>query len=86
MEKADFSFQRIEKKHQTLVQGWLQKKHVQPYYYGEGLQNTLKNLDLSVQGVYHNGKYFFEYWIAYVDSRPMGFLMTSLDFSCWRPL
>ncbi len=45
--KINFSFDRIEKKHRALVQGCLQKKDVQPYFCGEGLQNTLKNLELA---------------------------------------
>lgn len=78
MPKANISFHRIEKKHHALVQDWLQKKHIQPYYFGEGLRNTLKNLELAVQGIDHNGEYSFEHWIACVDDQPMGFLMTSL--------
>ena len=57
MPKANFSFHRIEKRYQALVQGWLQKKHTQPYYFGEGPQNTLKNLELAAKGIYHNGEY-----------------------------
>lgn len=71
-------FYPVEKKHLNVVLDWFQKEHVKEYYYGTGLENTLKNLDLFTNGIKHNGEYSFELWIACIGSKPFGFLMTSL--------
>lgn len=77
MAKGVMTFYPAEKKHHSLIFNWLHKKHVQPYFYGEGLENTCKNLDLFVNGIKTNGLYRFEHWIACIDDKPFGFLMTS---------
>lgn len=77
MTKGIMTFYPVEKKHHDLIYGWLHKIHVQPYFYGEGLKNTLKNLEFFVNGIKTNGSYRFEHWIAYIDEIPFGFLMTS---------
>lgn len=78
MKTPAFSFYKVTKEHQSTIIEWLHKDHVSLYFYGEGLANTLKNLDLYVNGKNHNGDYTFEYFIGAIDKRPMAFLMTSL--------
>lgn len=73
-----FMFKHVSSDHFEMVKSWLHKEHVKPYYYGEGLANTLKNLELSAQGIKHNGLYGFEHWVAFYDGKPFGFLMTSV--------
>ncbi len=70
-------FFRVERKYQEIILDWFKADHVKEYYYGDGLQSTLNNLELYCQGINNNGKYSFDYWIAYLDNEPFGFLMTS---------
>ncbi len=71
-------FSAVERKFQPIILEWFEQDHVKEFYYGEGLQNTLNNLELYCQGINHNGKYAFDYWIACLGDEPFGFLMTSL--------
>lgn len=73
----NFSFRLVEKCDYDLIYEWLHKEHVKPYFFGQGLQNTLNNLKLFVQGINHNGRYEFAHWLANIDSKPFAFLMTS---------
>jgi aminoglycoside 6'-N-acetyltransferase len=57
---------------------WLNSSHVQEFFYGYGLTNTLNNIDLFCDGINTNGSYSFEHWIAYLNDEPFGFLITSL--------
>ncbi len=81
-----FSFFRIDQKHHEIILSWLKKKHVQEYFHGQGLQNTLKDLDKHI----HSSSGFHEHWIAYKEEVPFGYLMTSEvasdeeRFSKWR--
>ena len=72
------SFFSVEKKHRNIIRSWLNKEHVQQFFYGQGLENTLKMLDLFVDGINHNDNYCFHLWIAYIENKPFGFLMTSI--------
>ncbi|WP_347251865.1 GNAT family N-acetyltransferase [Legionella sp.] len=72
-----FSFRKVDKSDYNLVYDWLKKDHVKPYFYDEGLANTLNNLRLFVNGKNHNGRYSFEHWIAFFQNQPFAFLMTS---------
>ena len=71
------SFFPVEEKHLAIIHDWLKKDHVKEFYYGQGLENTLRNLDLFIKGINHNGEYSFEHWIAYIGDKPFGFLFTS---------
>lgn len=73
----NLSFNPVAGEHRELVRTWLHKEHVRPYFYGQGLENTLKNLDLFVKGIDHNGLYRFKYWIARAADKPFAFLITS---------
>lgn len=73
-------FYRVEKKFQEIILNWFEMEHVQEFYYGDGLQNTLKNLDLYCQGINNNGDYSFDHWIAFIG---VTFGVVN-DFSCWR--
>lgn len=75
---SQMRFFRVARKHQQTILEWFKEDHVKEFYYGAGLQNTLKNLELYCQGINNNGKYSFEHWIAFLGDDPFGFLMTSL--------
>ena len=77
IENKKMHFFQVQSKHKPIIVDWFSQAHVKEFYYGEGLQNTLKNLELYCQGINNNGKYSFDHWIAYLDDSPLGFLMTS---------
>ncbi|MCW5589130.1 MAG: GNAT family N-acetyltransferase [Legionellales bacterium] len=72
-----FYFYPINSEYQKIILTWFNEDHVKEFYYGEGLQNTLHNIELYCQGIRHNGRYAFDHWIAYLEDKPLGFLMTS---------
>jgi len=76
-ESKEMHFFRVERKFQEIILKWFEAEHVKEFYYGDGLQNTLRNLELYCQGVNNNGEYSFDHWIAYMGDEPFGFLMTS---------
>ena len=78
LKEEPFSFFAVEEKHRTTILDWLEKDHIKKFYYGQGLENTIRNLDLFIKGIKHNGEYSFELWISYIGDKPFGFLMTSL--------
>lgn len=71
------SFVRSDKTFQKTLLEWFKAPHVRQFYYGDGLQNTLDNIALYCEGKNNNGKYSFDHWIALLDYKPFGFLMTS---------
>ncbi|QBS12896.1 GNAT family N-acetyltransferase [Legionella geestiana] len=75
--KHPFHFYKVENRHKSIIHGWFGQDYIREFYYGDGLQNTLNNLELYCQGIRHNGRYAFDHWIAFFDKEPLGFLMTS---------
>lgn len=71
-------FFRLNEKYKDVVLQWFSKDHVKAFYCGEGLQNTLNNIELYIQGINNNGRYSFDHWVALMNGEPFGFLMTSL--------
>jgi RimJ/RimL family protein N-acetyltransferase len=73
----NMSFTPVTREHQAIILSWLKEDHVKEFYYGDGLKNTLENLELYCKGIKRNGRYFFDLWIAHLEDKPFGFLMTS---------
>lgn len=71
------NFRKVKKSDQPTILNWFKEKHVQEFYYGEGLQSTLRNLELYCNGIHHNERYSFEHWIGLHDGTPFAFLMTT---------
>ncbi len=69
-----------------LIESWLKKEHVRPYFYGEGLKTTLKDLDQFA----NLNESIFIHWIASLNNEKFGYLMTSLvedgepQFQKWK--
>ncbi len=76
-EMSKIYFKKVTNLHKKTILNWFSKAHVKKYYYGQGLQNTLHNIELYCQGINNNGHYTFDHWIAFYDKIPFGFLMTS---------
>jgi aminoglycoside 6'-N-acetyltransferase len=70
-------FESVKILHKNIILSWFNENHVKEFYYGEGLKNTLHNLDLYCQGINDNGRYTFDYWLAFYNEIPFGFLITS---------
>lgn len=79
------SFFPVKEEHREIIFDWFKKEHVKEFYYGQGLENTLRNLDLFIKGINNNGEYSFEHRIAYIGNIPFGFLMTSLVEGPYNP-
>ncbi|PCI93975.1 GNAT family N-acetyltransferase [Candidatus Aerophobetes bacterium] len=77
MSKENLTFTEANKSHEALIHTWLAKDHIKPYFYGDGLKNTLKNLELFVNGIDRNDDYSFKHFVAFCDGKPFGFIMTS---------
>nr|WP_264769406.1 GNAT family N-acetyltransferase [Coxiella burnetii] len=75
--KSNLHFTQVTKKYKETILNWFKEKHVNEFFYGEGLQNTLRNLDLYCRGIDNNGRYSFDHWIAFYDEIPFSFIMTS---------
>ena len=68
------TFSRAEEKYESLILEWLHKPHVNEWYHGQGLQNTIEGLRRFVTG----NQPRFDAWIAFCDGKPFGYLMTSV--------
>ena len=70
-------FETVKPIHIKTLLSWFSENHVKEFYYGEGLENTLRNLELYCKGINNNGSYSFEHWIASYNKVPFAFLMIS---------
>lgn len=75
--EPNLCFKQAKKEYKEIILSWFKEEHVKEFYYGKGLQNTLHNLELYCQEINDNGRYKFDHWIAFYNSVPFGFLMTS---------
>lgn len=76
-EASKIHFAKVTTLHKKTIHQWFEEDHVKKFFYGEGVKNTLRNLDLFFQGINHNGSYTFHHWIAFYDNTPFAFIMTS---------
>lgn len=70
-------FEKVTSQYKSIIFRWFKEPHVMKYFYGDGLKNTLSNLDLFCKGTNNNGSYTFYHWIAFYDDTPFAFIMTS---------
>ena len=70
---TSLSFHLVDTSTYETVLAWLHKPHVNAFYHGDGLRNTITNVKAQVEGETSA----FQNWIASDDGRPFGFLMTS---------
>jgi hypothetical protein len=67
------TFSSVSPEQESLVLSWLHKPHVNEWFHGTGLQNTIEGLRAFVT----NGIPRFDPWIAYCNDKPFAFLLTS---------
>lgn len=63
------TFKLVDQGTHKLVLSWLKKPHVREFFHGQGLQNTLTDLNSDQPTNQH--------WIAFQDGVPFGYLITS---------
>jgi RimJ/RimL family protein N-acetyltransferase len=66
------TFTPLKASQQELVLEWLRKPHVNAWFHGPGLQNTIDG----IQAFVTNTDKTFDAWMAYCDGTPFAFLMT----------
>lgn len=66
------SFHPATEKQRLLIHQWLAQDYVAKYFYGQGLQNTLEDLEK-----FYQGHALLEHWIAYSEDTPFAYLLTS---------
>ena len=67
-----FTFKPVDREHRSLIHQWLVQPHVAEWFYGQGLENTLRHLDEFLQGSSQS-----YYWLAYDKKHPFAFFITS---------
>lgn len=72
--KAQFRFQfklaNVDQK--QMIQAWIAQEHIAKWLHGQGLRNTLEDLEKFFQG-----SSWAKHWIAYDGSTPFAYLLTS---------
>ena len=71
------NFKKVKLSDKAIILSWFKEDHVKEFYHGDGLKNTLKNIDLFCKGKNNNGNYTFYHWIAFYQDTPFAFFMTS---------
>lgn len=69
-----FKLVRIDQK--DLIHNWLKQDHIKQWLHGQGLSNTLEDLEK-----FFEGDSIFQHWIAYDNKTPFAYLLTSNDGS-----
>lgn len=72
MKTKQFAFELATIKHQELILSWLQQPHVMQWFCGQGLENTIKQLDAFI-----HGSSPWQYWLAFDQNHPFVLLITS---------
>lgn len=70
---TSMSFQRVDQASYQKVLGWLHKPHVNEFFHGQGLQNTLNDLEAQVSF----GASQWQHWIAAINGVQFAYLITS---------
>ena len=68
------SFAPVDIAHETLVLSWLGKSHVNEWFHGEGLKNTIEGLRQFVRQENQGS----DLWLAFANGDPFAFIMTSV--------
>lgn len=68
-----FSFKPLTILQCTLVLDWINQPHINEWLHGEGLNNTIKDIDEFL----NDGEPWAKHWIAYDNETPFAYLITS---------
>lgn len=70
--KFRFTFKPAQENQRLLIHHWIAQEHIKEWLHGEGLQNTIEDLEKFFQG----GSWG-THWIAYDKDTPFAYLLTS---------
>lgn len=68
-----FCFKHLDKSQHEFVLKWIYQPHINEWLHGEGLSNTIKDIEQFL----NNGKSWAIHWIAYDNEIPFAYLITS---------
>ncbi|CAM3004559.1 Aminoglycoside N(6')acetyltransferase [Legionella steigerwaltii] len=68
-----FCFKPMTKSQHDLVLEWIHQPHISEWLHGEGLNNTIKDIERFL----NNGEAWATHWIAYDNEIPFAYLITS---------
>jgi RimJ/RimL family protein N-acetyltransferase len=71
--KNRFCFKPMVKSQHDLVLEWIHQPHINEWLHGDGLSNTVKDIELFL----NNGDSWATHWIAYDNETPFAYLITS---------
>ncbi|MES2121242.1 MAG: GNAT family N-acetyltransferase [Chlamydiota bacterium] len=69
-----FTFKPVQESQRRLIHNWITQDHIREWLHGNGLQNTLEDLDKFFKGTSWGG-----HWIAYDNATAFAYLLTSED-------
>lgn len=70
--KCRFNFKPVQQSQRLLIHNWIIQDHIKEWLHGDGLQNTIEDLDKFFKGISWG-----EHWIAYDNDTPFAYLLTS---------
>jgi len=68
-----FQFRPALKSDKNIILEWLEQDYIQEWLFGEGLENTIRDLENSLAGE----SSYFQHWLALENKTPVAYLMTS---------
>ncbi|QLZ68496.1 hypothetical protein FOLKNPGA_01275 [Legionella sp. PC1000] len=68
-----FCFKPMNKSQHELIMEWIHQPHINEWLHGDGLNNTIKDIDQFL----NDGKPWATHWIAYDNEIPFAYLITS---------
>lgn len=72
--KFRFTFKPVQQSQRLLIHNWITQDHIKEWLHGDGLRNTIEDLDKFFKGTSWGG-----HWIAYDNDIPFAYLLTSED-------
>lgn len=70
--KFRFAFKPVQQNQRLLIHSWITQDHIKEWLHGDGLRNTIEDLDKFFMGTSWGG-----HWIAYDNDIPFAYLLTS---------
>jgi RimJ/RimL family protein N-acetyltransferase len=69
-----FTFKPVQQSQRLLIHHWITQDHIKEWLHGDGLRNTIEDLDK-----FSEGTSWGWHWIAYDKDIPFAYLLTSED-------
>jgi RimJ/RimL family protein N-acetyltransferase len=68
-----FAYRPVDRTQQQLIHEWIIQPHINEWLHGDGLKNTIEDLEQFV----NKEKPWMKHWIAYDNQIPFAYLLTS---------